>query len=359
MIETHPTLLSRILAIHFDPQGGAPYWLEVAARLGFDPRRDLHSIEDLARLGPMNEEALATRPVEDFIPRSLIPRRAGFIIAETGGTLGAPKFAVHRRDEFHAGFIAPFLAAARRAAFPRGESWLFVGPSGPHIIGLAARACAVALDSPEPFTVDFDPRWAKKLPEGSFALGRYRAHIQEQALRILETQRVGVIFSTPPVIDGLGERLPEAKRRAIRGIHFGGMAVTRELRARLRGLFPNAVMLAGYGNTLLGMAPELGETENGTIRYYPHSVRLIIKIVPLSEAPDLDRIADQVAVGQRGQVLAHRLDETQLIVNLLERDTAIRLEPPPEAADDGFTLGGLEDPQPLVQGTAKPALGLY
>jgi phenylacetate-coenzyme A ligase PaaK-like adenylate-forming protein len=353
-----------MLAIHFDPTSGAPYWLEVARRVDFDPRENIQNVEDLARLGPMDQEALATRPIEDFIPRSQLHHRARWIVAESGGTLGAPKFAVHRRDEFHAAFVEPFLAAARLAGFPREEPWLFIGPSGPHIIALAARACAVGLGAAEPFSVDFDPRWAKKLPEDSFALTRYRAHIQEQALRILRTQRVGVLFSTPPVIDGLGEQMEEKKRAAIRGIHFGGMAVGADLLRRLRTLFPHAVMLAGYGNTLLGMAPQLRAPQLRDVHveqppYYPHGARLILRPVPLGEAPDDERIKKQVGLGERGQVMAHRLDETQLILNLLERDTAIRVAPPAEARGDGFLQEGIGDPQPLVQGTAKPALGLY
>lgn len=349
--------LRRMLAIHFDPRGGAPYWLEVASRLGFDPRREIESVDDLWRLGPMDQSALARRPIEDFVPRSQWARRAEWIVAETGGTLGEPKFAVHRRDEFRAAFIEPFLVAARRADFPRGGGWLFVGPSGPHIIGQAARACAAAMGAPEPFTVDFDPRWAKKLPEGSFALGRYRAHIQEQALRILRTQRVSVIFSTPPVIDGLGEQLDAATRDAIGGIHFGGMAVPPPLRRKLRTLFPNAVMLAGYGNTLLGMAPELLSEECESVRYYPHGVRMMLQVIPLGEGEDRERIRQRVAVGERGQTLAHRFDETQLLVNLLERDTAVRLAP--LVGDADFMQDGIADPQPLTHGAAKPALGLY
>jgi hypothetical protein len=66
-----------------------------------------------------------------------------------------------------------------------------------------------------------------------------------------------------------------------------------------------------------------------------------------------------VDYGERGQVVAHRLDETQLIVNMFERDTAIRIAPPSDAAADGFRLDGLRDPQPLVDQTIRPALGLY
>ena len=351
--------LRRIIAMHFDPASGTPYWLETARRLGFDPRQRIHDIEDLHLLGPMDQQALAMRPVEDFIPRSQLVHRPRWLVVETGGTLGDPKFAVYRRDEFHAAFIAPFIAAAALAGFPRGNAWLFIGPSGPHVLGLAARACATAQDAPEPFTVDFDPRWAKKLPEGSFALTRYRAHIQEQALRILHTQNIGVIFSTPPVLDGLGEQLDEKRRAAIRGIHFGGMAVGPDLLRHLRELFPNAIQLSGYGNTLLGMVPQLRGAPGEGLCYFPHGSRLILRTVPLGDAPDSERIGQTAATGQRGQLMAHRLDETQLIANLLERDTALALAPPAEALADGFLLPGIGDPQPQIQGTLKPALGLY
>ena len=178
--------LARIIDLHFDPRFGSPYWLEKARQLGIDARKAIQSVDDLHRLGPMDETALATRPIEEFMPQSIWERRSELIVAETGGTLGRPKFAVHRNDEFQAAFVRPFVAAARRAGFPRGENWLYVGPTGPHIIGKAARACAKAMDSPDPFAIDFDPRWAKKLPDGSFARERYLDHLESQALQVLD-----------------------------------------------------------------------------------------------------------------------------------------------------------------------------
>ena len=97
--------LVRAIAIHFDPEGGAPYWLERQRRLGIDARAEIRTVADLVKLGPMDQEALSRRPIEDFIPRSMLPRRAEFIRGETAGTLGKPKHAVHRRDEFEAAFI--------------------------------------------------------------------------------------------------------------------------------------------------------------------------------------------------------------------------------------------------------------
>lgn len=359
MKDVATTRLRRVIAIHFDPDGGAPYWLEKARALGFDPREAIRSIGGLSLLGPMDAEALAECPVEDFVPASLLDQKEHFIMAETGGTLGRPKFAVHREDEFEAAFVEPFVVSAMGCGFPRGENWLFVGPTGPHIIGKAARACAKAVGSPDPFTVDFDPRWARKLPDGSFARGRYLAHIEEQAIRVIETQQIGVIFATPAVLESLGARVSPEKRTQIRGIHFGGMNVSSQLRGRLTGLFPGAVLLSGYGNTLFGMSPELAYDPEYGIDYYPQGTRLVYRLIEQTSDPDHKRIATQVSYGERGQVVAHRLDETQLIANMIERDTAIRIPPRPDSLGRGFIFDGLRDPQPIVDETTKPATGLY
>ncbi|MBM4085160.1 MAG: hypothetical protein FJ272_10260 [Planctomycetes bacterium] len=353
------TRLCRVLAVHFDPQGGSPYWLEKAAALDGDPRETIRSLDDLSRLGPMDEAALASRPVEDFVPRSLWSRRTEFLVAETGGTLGRPKYAVHRADEFEAAFVQPFVVAANKMGFPRGENWLFVGPTGPHIIGKAARACAKAMDSADPFTVDFDPRWAKKMPDGSFARQRYLKHIVDQALRVVETQRIGVLFATPPTLESLAGQVSQEKRRRVRGIHFGGLPVSSELRARLADLFPNAVMLSGYGNTLFGMMPELAYDPKTGIDYFPHGARPVVRVVKTGDAGCGQRGLCPVPYGERGQVLVHRLDETQFIANMLERDSAVRIPPRPDAVSDGFLLDGLRDPQPIVNEVTKPSLGLY
>lgn len=343
--------LKHVLSVHFDADAGTPYWLDRARELGIDPRREVASLADLSLLGPMDEEALAQRRIEDMVPRCVLERRGDLIVAETGGTLGMPKFAVHRVDEFESAFIDPFLVAAERVGFPRGENWLFVGPTGPHIIGKAARRCATASGSPDVFAVDFDPRWAKKLPEDSFARKRYLRHIEEQALRILSTQRIGVLFSTPPVLSSMCSQMTEEQRLRIRGVHFGGMAVTAELRSQLAALLPNAVMLSGYGNTLFGMMPELAYSPDRGIDYYPLGVRLVVLVV--------EELGKPVPHGGRGQIVAHRLDETQFIPNMVERDTAIRIEPRTDAAADGFVLDGIRDPQPIVAERVRPSLGLY
>ena len=216
-----------------------------------------------------------------------------------------------------------------------------------------------ACQDPGQNLVDFDPRWAKTLVGGSFAAKRYLKHIEDQALRIIETQQIAVLFSTPPVLERLAETVDSHKRSIILGLHLGGMSVTSAFSASLRQWFPNAVILSGYGNTLFGMAPELSDNDDSGIDYYPHGRRIVFEFVDPNATDDAEKLKRHVDYGQRGQVVAHRLDEVQFIANMIERDTAIRIPPLPNAKDDGFVLDGLRDPQPIVTETAKPALGLY
>jgi hypothetical protein len=351
--------LAQVLGIHFDPEGGSPYWLEREAALGFDVCVEIRSVSDLPKLGPMDEMALATRPIEDFIPRSLLHRRRELIIAETAGTLGRAKFCVHRRDEFHKAFVEPFIAAAQRVAFPRGLNWLFIGPSGPHIIGKAAVACANAMGSPDPFTIDLDPRWAKKLVPETFAWHRYLQHVEAQAMTVIESQNVGILFSTPIVLESLAGRIDARRRNEVGGIHLGGVCVSPRQRELFVEMFPNAVILSGYGNSLFGVMPELAFSPAEGFAYYPHGTRLIARVVPADGGSADERLHQNVLFGQRGQVVISRLDETQLIVNMMERDSAVRVAPVLSAVADGFGADGVGDPRPIVNHALKPAVGFY
>jgi thienamycin biosynthesis protein ThnN len=321
-------------------------------------RNEIRTIEDLPRLGAMDEKALANLPIENFIPRRFRDCR-NYLLAETAGTLGRPKTAVHRQDEFQQAFVEPFVKAAARCRFPMGGHWLFIGPTGPHIIGQAAAACARAMNSGDIFRVDFDPRWAKTLVSGSFAAQRYLRHIQKQAMDILEVQQIEVIFATPAVLGNLAGQLSLTQRENIRGIHLGGMAAGREFVHNLSGAFPRAVVLSGFGNTLFGMMPQLRYDLQTGFDYFPYGNRMIVQVVREQNDSSEVNLAQVVEYGQRGRIVMHRLDEFQLILNLVERDTAIRVAAPADAHEEGFTLDGIRDPRPIVNEIVKPSLGLY
>ncbi|MDT8301193.1 MAG: hypothetical protein RQ760_06880 [Sedimentisphaerales bacterium] len=350
--------LQLILDIHFDHKTGSPYWLEKQKQLGLNIRKEIRTIEDLYRLGAMDENALAYRPIEDFIPRRF-SNCTEYIIAETAGTLGRPKSAVHRHDEFHSAFVKPFIKAAERCNFPVGGHWLFIGPTGPHIIGHAAQACAQAMGSGDIFRVDFDPRWAKALLPGSFAAKRYLRHIERQALDILEVQNIVVIFSTPAVLENLSEKLTHEQRQKILGIHLGGMAASHEFMRTITDSFPKAVILSGYGNTLFGMMPQLHYDSRTGFEYFPFGNRLVTQVFQEPEDAFEVNLVKTAEYGQRGRIVMHRLDEFQLILNMVERDTAIRIPPPQHSKGNGFILDGIRDPKPVVNVVEKVSLGLY
>jgi hypothetical protein len=354
--------LESILRIHFDPEEGSLYWLERARQLGITPLEEIRTVRDLGLFGPMDEEALKQRPVEDFVPRRYWPEKSKWVTGETGGTTGHPVTTVYLEDEFYQAFIYPFELVARYRNFPRGQNWLWVGPSGPHIIGKAAVACAKALDSPDPFSVDFDPRWAKKLAPNSIGFRRYLDHVLEQTLRILSIQKVGVLFSTAKVLIELGELISKEHREAILGVHFGGMEVGKDLFQAVMKAFPNAVFISGYGNTLFGMCPEFTGTPLLPLDYYPVGPRLIFQTV--STDPEMtpgEKLKHPCAPAECGQIVFSRLDRGCLILNLFERDQGELLDPRqgPEGLEN---IGpGIRNPGPLKRGGSETpvATGLY
>jgi thienamycin biosynthesis protein ThnN len=331
--------VQHIIRIHFNADSGSRYWLQRQTELGIDAIARIRKADDLALLGPMREADLCERSILDFVPRSQHAQLTGAFVAETGGTTGEPKRTVFSRSEFEQAFVAPFVRAAEFAGFPRGGSWLWLGPSGPHIIGHAAAACAVALGSPQPFSVDFDPRWFRKLPADSVGRDRYFSHLLEQALLLLGREHIDVLFTTPTVLAQLAERMTDAQRERIRGVHYGGMRVEPNLLRNAQSQwFPNAVHLAGYGNSLFGVCMEFGGPPDRLMRYYPLGHRHLVRL-------DDD-----------GRVWMTRLDRTILIPNLPERDhAAAAFEPPP--LPQGFSHG-IEDPRP-IRASSNGLQGIY
>lgn len=354
--------LRHVLAIHFDPDTGAPYWLERQRALGIDVRREIRTRADLVHLGPMPEDDLARVPLPDWLPRGVRERPEDWVVVESGGTTGVPKTTLYREPELRQVFVDPFTAVARSQGFPQGALWLFAGPTGPHVIGRAARENARALGSPEPFCLDFDPRWAKRLEPGSMGQRRYLDHVVGQALRILRVQEIGVLFSTPVMLLALAEELEPEYRERIGGVFYGGLPIDPDDAHRLREAFPRAVHLAGFGNTLLGLALELRPSADGRRAYFYPGARLHLRLVKDGKGQEKGQETD-AAEGERGRVVASRLDESFLLVNLYERDEATRLPVPGEGSSDGapwpVTNPGLGDPGPLTKDAPAGSAGLY
>jgi hypothetical protein len=353
--------LRELLALHFHPEHGSRYWLRRQEQLGWNVADRVRNLDDLWRLGPTPAAHLRSFPLRDFIPRALHGQWPRFVVGETAGTSGEPCATAYRDDEFQGAFVTPFLRVAEATRFPRGAPWLWVGPSGPHVIGKVVRELARQTGSMDPFSVDFDPRWAKRLADGSTARQRYLEHVTAQALDVLRREEVGVLFITPPALAALAVRLSDGQREAIRGIHYGGMSLVPETVNDFRAAFPRAVHLAGYGNTLFGVVMEVADNHRLALDYFPLSDRVQFHVVDWPDDSDAlgtwpPSLREQ---GQTGRVLFHRLDESCLLVGVVERDQAERVAPSAEARALGGCADGLRNPQSPAALVRRLQTGLY
>lgn len=306
---------AQLVRLHTDPQTGSRFWQDRLARLKLSPEQ---LIADPLSVPPMGAADLRGHPIEDLIPAAVLAEQPYLVTGETSGFSGKPVVTAFLEEEFRGGFVTPFVEQARRVGFPLRVNWLWAGPSGPHIVGKAVRAILREVNGVDPFAVDFDPRWFRRQPRDALSARRYLEHILEQTLEVLSEQRVEVIFTTPPVLTLLGERLTPAARDAIRGVHYAGMAMTVDEYRRHRQAFPNAVHMSGYGNSLFGMFPETGFGADG-LRYATPSDRIVVEVV----RREGDRYVP-CAIGETGQVMVSRYDRSALILNMLQEDVATR-----------------------------------
>ncbi|MCK5804785.1 MAG: hypothetical protein KAI66_18250 [Lentisphaeria bacterium] len=307
-----------ILRLHTHPDTGSEFWCNRLARLGLD-WEDVLACPDA--VPPVTVEELRSCGIEDFLPRPLRELRPYLITGETSGFSGQPVLACFTEEEFRSGFVRPFVEQAERVGFPLLVNWLWAGPSGPHIVGKALREILRVVGGTDPFAVDFDPRWFRKQARDSLSARRYFAHILSQIDDILSRQVVEVLYATPPVVKALAERMPEAIRTRILGVHYAGMAMSEQEYKRCRDAFPNAVHMSGYGNSLFGMFPETAFTAAG-IEYATQSERVETRVVRM----ETDGAFADCAVGKRGRIMLSRYDHSMLILNMVLEDEAVRTE---------------------------------
>jgi hypothetical protein len=310
-------LQQEVIGRHTHPVHGSPFWIDRLARLNLTAGDVLREPDAVS---PLTADELRLWPVEAFLPADLRRHPPHLITADTSGFSGDPVTTVFLDDEFEAGFVTPFVAEADRSGFPVKCRWLWAGPSGPHAIGKAIRAILASVNGIDPFAVDFDPRWFRKLPRGSLSARRYLEHIYDQIRLILDRQPVDVLFTTPPVVALLAERLEDDLRNRIRGVHYGGMGMSCDEYRGFRDAFPEAVHMSGYGNSLFGMFPEISFSDRG-IEFGTESKRVDVAVVT-RDSGSLRRCA----AGESGRVMLSRFDRSCLLLNMIQEDNAIRTQ---------------------------------
>lgn len=343
-----------IVEWHFNPETGCPFWLDFAAKLGWEPRREIASFEDLRKFPPFEDDWLRGGPVRRWLPKG----QAGkpLFTFETGGTTGVPKSRLQIED-FRIDYEM-FSETLPDEYFPRGANWLMLGPSGPRRLRLAIEHLCQHRGG-ICFCVDLDPRWVIKLIKRgkSAELDLYKAHVIDQAITILEADHeIGCLFTTPKLLEQLAEELENRgssiKATGIRGIFAGGTEFTPQFTrfAQEELLGEGVYITPTYGNTLMRLASSKPVTpEDGyKITYYAPQPRAVIEVV---SDDDRDRVVDY---GQTGRVRLTTLTRDTFIPGFLERDEGER-----ERSCDEYPWDGVSGVRPFRKLAAATTVGVY
>ena len=325
-----------MVAWHFDPASGCPFWIDYAKKLGWDPRREIQQFADLGRLGSFEDEWLRGGPVQRWVPRGLAGKP--IFVFETGGTTGVPKTRIASED-FRTDYEL-FSRTLPDEFFPPGANWLMLGPSGPRRLRLALEHLAQFRGGIS-FCVDLDPRWVIKLIKKGWVehLQAYKDHVIDQAVTILGANHdIKCMFTTPKLLESLALRLESMgssiRKAGITGIFSGGTEFTPQWnRFAHEELLDGAYMTPTYGNTLMGLAASAPTgPENGyKITYHAPQPRAVLEVV------DLDAPTKIVGYGETGRVRLTTLTREFFMPGFLERDEGERERPHAKYPWDGVS----------------------
>jgi hypothetical protein len=310
-----------LMAWHFSPETGCPFWLEFAERAGWDPRREVTCYRDLDRFGFFQDEWLREGAVRRWVPHGYADKPV--FVFETGGSTGRPKARINI-DDFRVDYSL-FSETLPDDDFPRGADWLSVGPTGPRRLRLAVEHLAQHRGG-ICFMVDLDPRWVIKLLKlHQFeAADAYKKHVIDQAVILLKAHpTIKCLFTTPKLLEALCERV-SLRKYGVTGVFCGGTEMTPQFhRFATEELLEGAYFAPVYGNTLMGLAahkPPLPQ-DNWAVIYYPPLPRAIIEVV---DPENPERV---VGYGETGRVRLTTLTKEFFMPRFLERDQCER-EPP-------------------------------
>ncbi len=320
--------LRSIIQWHFSPETGSPFWLDWALK-NFDPRPVIQTVADLQKFPSFQDEWLRDLQPEVWVPKAFAGKP--YNIFETGGTTGMPKQRVGWND--YKVDYEEFSGKITDEHFPRGGSWLMVGPTGPRRLRLAIEHLANFRGS-SCYFIDLDPRWVKKvITNKQFEVARaYMDHVIDQATTILKHRRITGLFTTPKLLEALAEKV-NLYESGIRGVFCGGTSMSpqyvrflvEEVLEQRIGFYPT------YGNTLMGLAASvpLEPEDQFSVTYYAPQPRAVLRVV------DPKNTSDLVPYGQFGRVELTTLTREFFMPRFLERDEAVRRAPRPPYAWDG------------------------
>ncbi len=344
----------RTVRLHFDPQLGAPFWLEQVQTYKFNPLTEINCFDDLKKFPLFEDEWLRGGPVTKFLPKKW--HNEYKYTFETGGTTGIPKSRCVVKD--HWIDYEEFSKTLPDESFPRGANWLMLGPSGPRRLRLAVEHLC-QFRGGICFCVDLDPRWVVKLLKKGDVAGAkaYADHVVDQAYTILTAGHdVQCMFATPKLLEALALRVMDEgtslAELGIKGIFAGGTEFTpqwyRFCREELLG--PEVYITPTYGNTLMGLAcgKPFDPADNFKITYYAPQPRAAIEVVTF------DDYSKVVGYGETGRVKLYTLTDELFVPGFMERDEGEREKP-----HQKYPWDGISGTRPFHEFAKTTTVGVY
>lgn len=329
--------LERILKIHFHAEHGAPYWINWQKKHDINVPGEVHEIQDLLNIfsEPFDETILRELPINMFMPQRIddeMINKSDFMIGESGGSSGPPKRILNHWKSFKRS--AAFLDwVMDKHGFARGESFTYIGPTGPHLFGALVREVA-HLRNGLFFCIDLDSRYIKHVirKDKREHLDEYLVALKSQYQKIFETQELGILITTSVVLDRLIDQF-DIEKLGFKGVVHGGTSISPDQQETLLDIYQKP-FLGIYGNSLVGISVQRPQETDTDIVYYPQLPKNVCWV------GDFDQpLESQVKYGELGRICFIRLDESMFIPPCVERDQALRAR-----GTDGFlSWDGLQD----------------
>ncbi|MFT5290990.1 MAG: phenylacetate-coenzyme A ligase PaaK-like adenylate-forming protein [Planctomycetota bacterium] len=319
-----------ILRWHLSPETGTPVWIDWAAAQSGNPIEEIGGFDDLLQaFDNFDGERLRNEAHSRWTPKAFEGRP--YNIFETGGTTGVPKQRIGWDDYKHD--YESFSGSLTDEGFPPGGAWLMIGPTGPRRLRLAIEHLANFRGS-SCYFVDLDPRWVKKLIRSGQQdqAAAYMEHVIDQALAVLNNREVSALFTTPRLLETLGEKIsiPDA---GIKGVFCGGTEMSPQtVRFLIEEVLEERVQFVPtYGNTLMGLAGHkpLTKADGYAITYFAPQPRAVLRVTNPDDSRQL------VEYGEWGRVELTTLTKEFFLPRFLERDEATRCLPTEECPWDG------------------------
>lgn len=327
----------------FHPDTGAPYWLARRAELPFDPLA-LTEYRDLAAFGPFDLGTLRCGDPTDLVPLA-VPRPLTGRVWESGGTTGSPCAVFYTPDMLlHRGAWRRWSFVTE--GFRPHRRWLQATPTGPHLIGNGVWETS-ELYASVAYAIDMDPRWVKRLLRtGKLAqVGEYTAHLVDQITETVRARGIHYLNTTPALFVHLVRTHPDVVAD-LDGVRLSGTQLTAAMYTEFATALAGGLLGVSYGNTFgnAACAPVTDPTRLIYLPNYPHVTMTVV---------DPRDSTVQVPFGTAGRVRLTVLHPDLFLPNILERDEAIRVPPPP-----GWPCEAVANVHPLQVIATQPE-GIY